>query len=96
MTNLRTSLQIVMKYTFLLCVWMIILSELLLAVHPNDNQSPFKMNKFCCHDDGALFLWQLQHFMNMGCLSNTVVMAIFKRFLLKITANVIDKKDLLL
>ena len=22
----------------------------------------------------ALFLWQLQHFMNMGCLSNTVAM----------------------
>ena len=47
------------------------------------------MNKFCCH--GALFLWQLQHFMNMGCLSNTVTMATFTRFLLKITANLIDK-----
>ena len=34
---------------------------------------PFKMNEFCCH--GALFPWQPQHFMNMGCLSNTVAMA---------------------
>ena len=34
---------------------------------------PFKINECCCH--AALFLWQLQHFMNMGCLSNTVAMA---------------------
>ena len=33
----------------------------------------FKTNEFCCH--GALFLWQLQHLMNMGCLSSTVAMA---------------------
>ena len=32
-----------------------------------------------------------QHFMNMGCLSYTVAMATFTRFLLKITANLIDK-----
>ena len=50
---------------------------------------PFKMNEFCCQ--GALFLWQLQHFMNMGCLSNTVAMATFTRVLLKITATLIDK-----
>ena len=50
---------------------------------------PFKMNEFCCH--GALFLWQLQHFMNMVCLSNTVDMATFMRFLLKIIAKLIDK-----
>ena len=49
---------------------------------------PFKMNEFCCH--GALFLWQLLHFMNMVCLSNTVAMATFTRFLLKIIANLID------
>ena len=41
------------------------------------------MNDFCCH--GALFLWQLQHSMNMGCLSNTVAMATFMRFLLKLS-----------
>ena len=35
---------------------------------------PFKINECCCH--AALFLWQLQHFMNTGCLSNTVVMTI--------------------
>ena len=34
---------------------------------------PFEMNKFCCH--GALFLRQFQHYMNMGCFSNTVPMA---------------------
>ena len=50
---------------------------------------PFKMNEFCCH--GVLFLWQLQHFMTMGCLSNTVTMATFTRILLKITTNYIDK-----
>ena len=50
---------------------------------------PFKMIEFCCH--GALFLWQLQHFMNMGCLSNRVAMTTFRRFLLKITTNFIDK-----
>ena len=50
---------------------------------------PFKMKEFLC--SGALFLWQLQHFMNMGCLSNTVAMATFMRFLLKIIANFIDK-----
>ena len=49
----------------------------------------FKWNEFCCH--GGLFLWQLQYFMNRGCLSNTVVMAKFTRILLKITANLIDK-----
>ena len=49
----------------------------------------FKMNEFCCH--GALFLWQLQHFMNTGCLSNKVAMVTFTRFLLRITANLIDK-----
>ena len=50
---------------------------------------PFKMNEFCCH--GALLLWQLKHFMNMGSLSNTITMAAFTGFLLKITANLIDK-----
>ena len=50
---------------------------------------PFKMNEFCCH--GALFLWRLQHFMNMVCLSNTVAMATLTRFLLKIIAKLIDK-----
>ena len=50
---------------------------------------PFKMNEFCCH--GALFLWKLQHFMNMVCISNTVGMATFARFLLNIIANLIDK-----
>ena len=50
---------------------------------------PLKMNEFHCH--GALFLWQLQHFMNMGCLSNTVAMATFTRFLFRITANLLDK-----
>ena len=50
---------------------------------------PFTMYEFCCH--GALFLWQLQHFINMGCLSNMVAMATLTRFLLKITANLIDK-----
>ena len=50
---------------------------------------PFKMNEFCCH--WALFLWQLQHVMNMGCLSNTVDMATFIRLLLRITTNLIDK-----
>ena len=34
---------------------------------------PFKMNEFSCH--AALFLWQLQHFMNMGCLNITVAIA---------------------
>ena len=47
------------------------------------------MKDLCCH--GALFLWQLQHFMNMECLSNTVAMATFMSFLLKISANLIDK-----
>ena len=50
---------------------------------------PFKMNEFCCH--GVSFLWQLQHFMNMMCLSNTVAMATFVRFLLKIIGDLIDK-----
>ena len=50
---------------------------------------PFKMNEFLCN--GALLLWQLQHFMNMGCLSNKVAMATFTRFSLKITANLINK-----
>ena len=50
---------------------------------------PFKMNEFCCH--GASFLWQLQHFMNMGCFSNMVSMATVRRILLNITANLIDK-----
>ena len=49
---------------------------------------PMKMNEFHCH--GALFLWQLQHFMNMGCFSITVAMATFTRFLLRITANLLD------
>ena len=49
---------------------------------------PFKMNKLCCH--GTLFLWQLQHFVNMGCLSNMVAMATFTRFLLKKITNLID------
>ena len=39
----------------------------------------------------ALFLWQLQHFVNMGCHSNTVAMAVVLQFLLRITANLIDK-----
>ena len=42
---------------------------------------PFKINECCCH--AALFLWQLQHFMNMGCLSNTVAMATVTQFFLK-------------
>ena len=50
---------------------------------------PFKMNEFCRH--GALLLWQLQYFITVGCLSNTVAMATFTRLLLKITANIIDK-----
>ena len=49
----------------------------------------FKMNEFCCHE--ALFLWQLQHLRNMECLSNTVAMVSFTRFLLKITTNLVDK-----
>ena len=49
----------------------------------------FKMNEFCSH--GALYLWQLKHLMNMGCLSTVVAMATFMRFLLKITANLIGK-----
>ena len=47
------------------------------------------MNEFCCH--GALFLWLLQHFINMVCLSNTVAMATFARFLFDIIVNLIDK-----
>ena len=39
---------------------------------------------------GVLFLWQQQHFMNMECLSDTVTMAAFTRFLLKLTASLID------
>ena len=50
---------------------------------------PFKMNELCCH--GALFLWQFQHFMNIGCLSNAVAKATVMRFLLKITTHLIDK-----
>ena len=50
---------------------------------------PFKMNEFCCH--GALFLWQLQHFMNMVCLSNMAAMATVTRFSLKMIADLIDK-----
>ena len=50
---------------------------------------PFKQNECCCLE--ALFLWQLQHFINMGCFSNTVAMATFMRFLLKISAILIDK-----
>ena len=45
------------------------------------------MNKFCCH--GALLAWQLQYFMNIGYLSNTVAMVTFTRFLLKITALIV-------
>ena len=48
----------------------------------------FKLNQFCCN--GALFLWQLQHIMNMDCLSNTVATATFTRFLHNIIANLID------
>ena len=48
---------------------------------------PSKMNEFCCH--GALFLWQLHHFFNMGCLSNMVAIATYMKCLLKITANLI-------
>ena len=48
-----------------------------------------KINEFCCH--GVLFLWQLQHLTNMVCLSNTIAVATIARFLLKITANLIDK-----
>ena len=47
------------------------------------------MNEFCCH--GALFLGQLKHFMNIEYLSNVVAMATLTRFLLEITANLIDK-----
>ena len=39
----------------------------------------------------AMEPWQLQHFINMGFLSNTVVMATSMRSLLKITVNLIDK-----
>ena len=49
----------------------------------------FMMNEFCCH--GALFLWQLKHFMNMWCLSNIAAMATFTRILHKIIANLVDK-----
>ena len=50
---------------------------------------PFKLNKYCCH--GALFLWQLQHFVNMGCFSKMVAMATDTQFLPKTTAFLIDK-----
>ena len=53
---------------------------------------PFKINE--CHCHAALFLWQLQRFMDMGCLSNIVAMATVTRlffFQKKITANLIDK-----
>ena len=49
----------------------------------------FKINEFCGH--GPLFLWQLQHFMDTGCLNNKVAKVTFTRFLLNITANLIDK-----
>ena len=49
---------------------------------------PFKMNEWFCNE--ASFLWQLQHFMKMRCLSNMVAMAMVTRLLLKITANLID------
>ena len=47
------------------------------------------MNKY--YRPGALFIWQLQHFMNMGCFSDMVAMATVERFLFKITANLLDK-----
>ena len=53
------------------------------------SQDPRAWNEFCC--DEALFLRQLQHFMNMECLINTVAMATFTRCLLTITATLIDK-----
>ena len=49
----------------------------------------FKMNK--CFWHWALFLWQPQNFMSIGCLSNTVAMVTVTRFLRKIIANLIDK-----
>ena len=36
-------------------------------------------------------LWQPQHFMSIGCLSNTVAIVTFTRFLRKIIAKLIDK-----
>ena len=48
-----------------------------------------KMNE--CFWHGALFLWQPQHFKSIGCLSNTVAMVTFTRFLRKMIANLIDK-----
>ena len=51
--------------------------------------NPSKLMIFLCN--GALFLWQVQHFMNIGSHSNTGAMATIARFLLKITANLIDK-----
>ena len=48
----------------------------------------FKMNG--CFWHVALFLWQAQHFVSIGCLSNTVAMVTFTRFLRKIIENSID------
>ena len=58
------------------------------TVYPN-KYSLWVNNEFCCH--GALFLLQLQHFMNIGFLSNIAAMATVMRFYLKITANLTDK-----
>ena len=49
----------------------------------------FKMNEHFWH--GALFLWQLQHFMSIGCLRNTIAMVTFTRFFCKIIAYLIEK-----
>ena len=53
----------------------------------------FKMNEFV----GSIvavepfFYGNSQHFMNTGCLSNKIAMVTVTRFLLRITANLIDK-----
>ena len=47
------------------------------------------MNEYFWH--GAVFLWQPQHLMSIGCVSNTVAMVTATRFLGKIIANLIDK-----
>ena len=45
---------------------------------------PFKIN-------GALFLWHVHHFVNMGCRSDTLATATNTRFFLKMISNLIDK-----
>ena len=102
-SSLRTSFQNVMNIitSFLLLPFYMMKNtsgqcNIIIQIYEKDYFSfmrmagnPFNMNEFCCH--GVLFLQQLQYFMNMVCLSNTVTMATFTRFLLKIIANLIDK-----